>query len=136
MRKVNRNTMGKFFKLSNGQYMKIIFSYKNSINTWFMNICVADTKRKCNDCINKTENSPKVLYGKTTGKRLGVEALLIAKNELLDFEKVVKNTEIRIIGASDRLNNVYRYLKRYGYEEKEITYNDGKVKNVMYKEIV
>ena len=136
MRKVNRNTMGKFFKLSNGQYMKIVFSYKNSINTWFMTICVADTKRKCNDCINKTENSPKVLYGKATGKRLGVEALLIAKNELLDFEKVVKNTEIRIIGASDRLNNVYRYLKRYGYEEKEITYNDGKVKNVMCKEIV
>ncbi len=136
MRKVNRNTMGKFFKLSNGQYMKIIFSYKNSINTWFMTICVADTKRKCNDCINKTENSPKVFYGKATGKKLGVEALLIAKNELLDFEKVVKNTEIRIIGASDRLNNVYRYLKRYGYEEKEITYNNGKVKNVMCKEIV
>ena len=136
MRNVNRNTMGKFFKLSNGQYMKIIFSYKNSINTWLMTICVADTRRKCNDCINKTENSPKVLYGKATGKRLGVEALLIAKNELLDFEKVVKDTEIRIIGASDRLNNVYRYLKRYGYEEKEITYNDGKVKNVMCKEIV
>ena len=112
MRNVNRNTMGKFFKLSNGQYMKIIFSYKNSINTLFMTICVAGTKRKCNDCINKTENSPKVLYGKVTGKRLGVEALLIAKNELLDFEKVVKNTEIRIIGASDRLNNVYRYLKQ------------------------
>ena len=47
-----------------------------------------------------------------------------------------RTSEIRIIGASDRLNNVYRYLKRYGYEEKEITYNNGKVKNVMYKEIV
>ena len=133
---MRKKSHGKFFKLSNGQYMKILFSYKKLINSWFMSICVADTKRMCNDCLNKTENSPKVLYGKATGKRLGVEALLIAKNELLDFEKVVKNTEIRIIGASDRLNNVYRYLKRYGYEEKEITYNNGKVKNVMYKEIV
>jgi len=85
--------------------------------------------------VNKTENSPKVFYGKTTGKKLGVEALLIARDELLDFEKAVKNTEIRIIGASDRLSSVYRYLKRYGYQEKEITYNNGKVKNVMYKEI-
>ena len=79
MRKVNRNTMGKFFKLSNGQYMKILFSYKKLINSWFMSICVADTKRMCNDCLNKTENSPKILYGKITGKKLGLEPLLIAK---------------------------------------------------------
>ena len=134
MRKVNRNTMGKFFKLSNGQYMKIIFSYKNSINTWFMTICVADTKRKCNDCIRKTEFSPKVKYGRATGKKLGLEAFRIALRELLEFETTIHNTQINIVGASDRLNSIYKYLKRYGYKEHKYE-NNGKMVSLMFKKI-
>ncbi len=132
---MRKKSHGKFFKLSNGQYMKILFSYKKLINSWFMSICVADTKRMCNDCLNKTENSPKILYGKITGKKLGLEPLLIAKNELLELENLISNTEIRITGVSDRLNKSYKYLKRYGYNEKEVVCPNGVKKTVLYKKI-
>ena len=132
---MRRKSCGKFFRLSNGQYMKIQFSYKSLLNAWFMSICVANTKRQCNDCMNKTENSPKVMYGKVTGRRLGAEPFLIAKNELMELEKLVSDTEIRIVGTSERLNKVYRYLKKYGYEEKETKTKDGRTKIVLCKEI-
>lgn len=125
-----KKPINKFFKLSNGQFLKIMFSYKSSMNSWFMSICVANTKRQCNDCMRKTENSPKVLYGKITGKKLGTEALLIAKNELLKFETMINSTNIHIMSTSDRLAQIYKYLKRYGYKEKRIA-----GKSIMYKTI-
>lgn len=138
--KIIRNGISKFFKLSNGQWLKILFTcskdiYSNtSNNIWFETIVVANTKRKCNDCINKTEYSPKVIYGHSTGDKLGLEALEIALHELLEFEKCIHNTQINIVGASNRLNNVYKYLKRYGYIEYDYIKNNKQV-SLMYKKI-
>lgn len=132
---IMKKKIKKFIKLSNGQFLKIVFTYGKRDNIWGMDIVVANTKRKCNDCLCKTEYSPKIIYGKTTGNKLGLEALSIAKNELLDFEKhLTYKTNIKIIGASKRLKNVYRYLKRYGYIEKVVN-NNGHDRIVMYKEI-
>lgn len=124
----------KFFKLSNGQWLKIIFSRKTKINIWFETIVVANSKRQCNDCVRKTEHSPKVTYSHSTGKKLGLEAFRIALHSLLEFEKTVHDTQINIVGASDRLNNVYRYLSRYGYIQYEYIKNDKPV-TMMYKKI-
>jgi hypothetical protein len=123
----------KFFKLNNGQWLKIIFSYANEINVWFMTICVANSKRQCNDCTRKTEFSPKIFYGHITGNRLGLEALMISLRSLLEFEKTIKNCEIRIVGASDRLTNIYKRLTKYGYSVKTIKYSNGKEKEIIYK---
>lgn len=131
---IHRQGVDKFFLLSNNQWMKILFSYQSSINIWFMTIVVANTKRKCNDCIHKTESSPKVLYGKKTGKNLGLEPFKIALRELLQFEKTIHNTQINIVGASDRLKNIYKYLKRYNYKEYKYITN-GEETSLMYKQI-
>lgn len=131
---IRRSELDKFFKLSSGQWLKVVFSYQSQYKIWFQTIVVADTKRKCNDCIRKTEFSPKVKYGRVTGKKLGLEAFKIALRELLDFEKIVHNTQINIVGASDRLNNIYKYLSRYGYKEYKYEKN-GKLVSLMYKEI-
>ena len=133
--KIHRRYLDKFFKLSNGQYLKIRFSYASKLNAWNMDIVVANTKRKCNDCFNKTEFSPKVLYGKHTGHRIGVEALKIAKDELLKFEKRLHNTRINIFGASKQLDRVYMYLKRYGYTQTFKSCN-GCNRQVMFKKII
>lgn len=125
----------KFFKLSNGQWLKVIFSYKTKCNEWIETIVVANTKRKCNDCVRKTEFSPKVNYGKLTGKKLGLEAFKISLTELLSFEKTVHNTQINIEGANDRLKNIYSYLKRYGYEEYQYQSKTGNIEFMMIKKI-
>jgi hypothetical protein len=130
----SRKEIDKFFKLSNSQWIKIIFSYNSFHKVWFETIVVADTKRKCNDCVRKTEFSPKVKYGQATGKRIGIEPFKIALKELLKFEKTIHNTQINIVAASDRLLNIYKYLKRYGYIEYEYLYN-GKPRKILYKKI-
>lgn len=131
---IRRKEINKFFHLTNKQWMKIIFSYESSKNIWLMTIVVANSKRQCNDCIRKTELSPKVFYGKSTGRKLGLEPFRIALRELLKFEKTVCDTQINIVGASNRLNNIYKYLKRYGYKEyKYIKF--GKETSLMYKHI-
>lgn len=131
-----RTEINKFFKLKNGQWLKISFSYTSKINIWFMSIVVANSKRQCNDCIRKGEYSPKVIYGHSTGNRCGIEPFRIALRELLEFEKKVHNCEIRICGASDRLINIYQRLTRYGYESKDIKYKNGKIKKVLIKQII
>lgn len=131
-----RTSINKFFKLSNGQWFKIIFSYKSSVNIWYETIVVANSKRQCNDCVHKTRLSPKVTYTRLTGNRLGLEAFKIALHELLKFEKTVKNTQINIIGASERLNEIYKYLKRYDYIQYEYEYEKNKKPvSMMYKKI-
>jgi hypothetical protein len=101
-----------------------------------MTICVANSKRQCNDCTRKTEHSPKVFYGKTVGNKAGIEPFIISLKSLLEFEKIVStNTEIRIVGASDRLNNIYKRLMRYGYKIKVIRYTNGRYKEIVYKMI-
>lgn len=130
----NRTEISKFFKLSNNQWMKVIFSYKSQHNIWFETIVVANTKRKCNDCVTKTEYSPKVIYGHSTGNRIGIEAFRIALKQLLWFETTIHNTQINIVGASERLTGIYKYLKRYGYEEHKYPYK-GKTRQIMYKKI-
>jgi len=129
-----RTEVSKFFKLSNDQWLKIVFSFKSQHNIWFDTIVVANTKRKCNDCINKTEFSPKVIYGHSTGNKIGLEAFRIALRELLEFEKTIHNTQINIVGASERLTRIYKYLKRYGYLEYEYPYKN-KIRKIMYKKI-
>ena len=130
-----RTEIDKFFKLSNGQWLKVMFSYKSLHNIWFETIVVGNSKRQCNDCIRKTEFSPKVYYGKSKGNKLGLEAFKIAKDELLKFEKTIYNTQINIVGASERLLNIYKYLKRYGYEEYTYDYN-GKPRMILFKKIM
>lgn len=127
-----RTEINKIFKLSNNQWLKIMFSYKSDYKIWFASIVVADTKRKCNDCFCKTELSPKVTYGRSTGKKIGIEAFKIALRELLEFEKTIHNTQINIVGASERLINIYRYLKRYGYIEYEYPW-ENRTKKIMFK---
>ena len=61
------------------------YEYKNILNGWFFIIILANSKRECNDC----SLSPKRIYGKITGRKVGLEALLIAKRELLKFENKV-----------------------------------------------
>jgi len=131
---INRTEIDRFFKLSNNQWLKIIFSYTSSSNIWFETIVVANSKRQCNDCVRRTEFSPKVIYGHSTGRKLGLEAFRIALNELLKFEKTVHNTQINIVGASDKLNKVYTYLNRYGYSQYDYIKNNKPV-TMMYKKI-
>ena len=137
MFKWNETRKGKdhFFKLKNGQWMKVTFYYKKKYNIWFETIVVANSKRQCNDCMRKIEHSPKVIYGHSTGKRLGIEAFKIALDELLKFEKTVHNTQINIVGASDRLNKIYRRLTRYGYTQFDYIKNEKNV-SMMYKKII
>ena len=130
-----RTEIDKFFKLSNGQWLKVMFSYKSLHNIWFETIVIGNSKRQCNDCIRKTEFSPKVYYGQSIGNKIGLEAFKIAKDELLKFEKTVHNTQINIVGASERLLNIYRYLKRYGYDEYTYNYNE-KPRTILFKKIV
>ncbi len=129
-----RSEISKFFKLSNGQWLKVVFSYKSEYNIWFETIVVSNTKRRCNDCLCKTEFSPKVTYGHSTGNKIGIEAFRIALKELLKFEKNIHNTQINIVGASERLINIYKYLKRFDYIEHEYLYK-GKPKQILYKMI-
>lgn len=124
----------KFHKLKNNQWLKVSFFYNKKQNIWFQTIVVAKTKRKCNDCIRKTEYSPKVFYGQVTGNNTGIEALRIALKELLEFENKIKHTQINIVGASDRLNKIYKYLKRYGYQDYEYE-KFGKKCTLVYKKI-
>lgn len=56
----------------------------------------------------------------------------IALRELLEFEKSLRNTQINILGASDRLSNIYKYLKRYGYVEHNYEKN-GKAETLLCK---
>ncbi|CAB1242806.1 conserved hypothetical protein [Clostridiaceae bacterium BL-3] len=112
--------MGKFFKLKNGQWLKILFSYCSNENVWYMTIVVSDSKRQCNDCIRKTENSPKVFFGQYTGRKAGLEPFIIALRELKTLEQTVSNCEIRVSGASSRLKNIYKWLIWYGYKIKNI----------------
>lgn len=132
---MTRAGLDKFFRLSNGQWLKIIFAYKTKINMWFVDIVVSNSKRQCNDCTRKTEHSPKILYGHRTGNKLGIEALMICLHSLLEFETNVKETTIRVTPASDSLGKVYRRLLRYGYSSKVIRNSNGKDKETFYKEI-
>ena len=130
-----RTNVSRFFKLKNGQWLKIVFTYKSKINIWFMTIVVANSKRQCNDCINKTESSPKVTYGHPTGNKCGLEPFKIALKELLEFEKTVYDCEISVVGASERLSNIYRRLTRYGYNIDSTPRKNGKKRNILFKEI-
>ena len=127
-----RRGIDKFFKLSNGQWLKIVFSYNSLHKVWFETIVVGNSKRQCNDCLRKTEFSPKVYYGQSIGRGVGLEAFKIARDELLKFEKTIYNTQINIVGASERLLNIYKYLKRYGYKEYIYNHNE-KQRQILYK---
>ena len=130
-----RTNVNKFFKLKNGQWLKIVFAYESKINIWFMTIVVANSKRQCNYCINKTELSPKITYGQITGSGCGLEPFKIALKELLEFEKTVHNCEISVVGASERLSNIYRRLTRYGYSIDSTPRKNGEKRNILFKEI-
>ena len=97
------------------------YEYKNILNGWFVIIILDNSKRECNDCLNKSSLSPKRIYGKITSRKLGLGISLIAKRELLKFEDRVNNTKILINGANERLQGIYeRALKKYGYKLIEI----------------
>ena len=130
-----RTSVSRFFKLKNGQWLKIAFTCKSKTNIWFMTIVVANSKRQCNDCINKPEFSPKVIYGQSTGNKCGLEPFKIALKELLKFEKTVHNCEISVVGASERLSNIYRRLTRYGYNIDSTPRKNGEKRNILFKEI-
>lgn len=66
------------------------------------------------------------------GRGVGLEAFKIARDELLKFEKTIYNTQINIVGASERLLNIYKYLKRYGYKEYIYNHNE-KQRQILYK---
>lgn len=128
-----RKGINKFFRLKNRQWLKTQFTYCSNQNVWFMIICVANSRRQCNDCMRKTESSPKILFGHHTGNKAGIQPFLIALLSLLEFEKTISNCEIRILGASSRLRNIYKRLTRYGYkirkykdfwEDKECVYKN------------
>ena len=130
-----RTNVSRFFKLKNRQWLKIVFAYESKINIWFMTIVVANSKRQCNDCINKTELSPKITYRHLTGNKCGLEPFKIALKELLEFEKTVHNCEISVVGASERLSNIYRRLTRYGYNIDSTPRKNGEKRNILFKEI-
>lgn len=135
MRNRKKKSISNFYKLSNGQWLKVLFTYNNKQNIWFETIIIGNSKRKCNDCHRKTESSPKVYYGRSIGLKNGVESFAIALKELLKFEKTISNTQINIVGASDRLNKIYTRLERYGYKKHIYIKNNKKV-SVMYKIII
>lgn len=62
------------------------YEYKNILNGWFFIIILANSKRECNDYLNKSSLSAKRIYGKITSRKLGLGISLIAKRELLKFE--------------------------------------------------
>ncbi|MFC0903923.1 hypothetical protein ACFHWD_04355 [Clostridium sp. MT-14] len=131
---ITRKGINRFFKLKNEQWLKIQFIYCSSQNVWLMIICVANSKRQCNDCMKKTENSPKILFGKCTGNKAGLEPFIISLKSLLEFEKTISNCEIRILGANSRLRNIYKRLTRYGYQIRK--YKDfGEDKECVYKNV-
>lgn len=108
----------KFFKLSDGKWLKIVFrlyhGYKQ--NSWYVTIVVAKTRRKCNDSIRKTAHSPKNLRYRSTGGKVGIEALRLALQEILNFETRLKiGDEIVIEGSDAKRQRVYAWLTRYSY---------------------
>jgi hypothetical protein len=133
--KIHKNYIQQFIKLSNGQWMKILFNHwirrEEPSSCWTMSIVVANSKRQCNDCLNKTEYSPKVIYGQQTGHKLGLEPFLIALKSLHEFEKLVDNCEIHITPANKKLKKTYSYLQRYGYK----TINE-KNKKIIYSKYI
>ena len=124
-RNKTRTEVSKFYKLQNGQWLKIVFASFSRGSRWFMDICVADSKRKCNDCIHKPSKSPKRVFGEHTGNNAGLEPFIIALKSLLAFELTVKNTEIRILGFNSKLTHIYSRLVRYGYTVKTVKCADG-----------
>ena len=73
--------------------------------------------------------------GRFNGNKCGLEAFTIALKELLEFEKTVYNCEISVVGASERLSNIYRRLTRYGYSIDSTPRKNGKKRNILFKEI-
>jgi len=126
--------ISKFFKLKNNQWLKILFNYYSIENSWYMTIVVSNTKRKCNDCINKSNKSPKNFFGKCTGQKLGLEPFVISLNELNKFEKSVHNCKIIILGENNRLQNIYKRLIKYDYKIKNIK-GFNKKREILYKKI-
>jgi hypothetical protein len=138
MLKEYKKGLQEFIQLKNGQYMKILYQYfKNNRNTkiWGMDVIVANSKRMCNDCIRKTRNSPKNIYGHKTGRNLGLQPFKIALESLRNFEKTIDNGVIVIRPASKELEKIYLYLKKYGYKEKIILKKNGENELVYRKAI-
>lgn len=131
---MQRKNINKFFRLKNGQWLKIQFNYYSSENVWLMVICVANSKRECNDCVRKTESSPKVFFGHHTGNKAGLEPFLIALKSLLEFEKTVSNCEISISGFNSRLQNIYKRLIRYGYKVQKYKF-PNEDREIIYKNV-
>jgi len=107
----------KMDKLSNGQTIAIyLFKYEcKSYNEYSVFVAIANKKKHIKQLINEQRD---ILSNKETG-RCGLEGLLWAKKQLLDFEnsEFCKNDDVIVIQWTDnRRRNVYEYgLKKYGY---------------------
>lgn len=120
----SKNDGHELIKLSNGQWLRIHYHYNKKDKCWMMMIVVENSKRQCNDCIKKTAKSPKVIYGKSTGQKLGLEPFSHALKSLCEFEKLIPKSAIRITPSNERLFKLYGRLKRYGFEEIMVKYRN------------
>lgn len=104
-------------KLSNGQTIAIyLFRYEcKSNDEYSVFVAIANKKKHIKQLIDGQRD---ILSDKEVG-RCGLEGLLWAKRQLLDFEdsEFCRNDDVIIIHWTDnRRRNVYEYgLKKYGY---------------------
>lgn len=93
----------------NGLWLKTVFKFDKKIKRYFTYVVCSKSKRKINDCISKTDRSPKNFYNKKTG---GIKSnnMDIFKNILVNFNK-----KVRVSPASKRLAIKYQFLLNLGF---------------------
>ena len=109
-------------RLSNGQFCQIAFyRYEYSRSTdYYVAFAVANKKKHLNGWFDQSQDDK--LTMKYTG-RCGLEALLWAKNMILEFEEWVykepnKHTKIVVEGEDSKRFRMYeKALVKYGYKK-------------------
>lgn len=126
-----------WYEFNNNTYLKLLFrEEKTGHNTiaWKVEAVIAKSKRKCNDCFNKSTNSQKKLWGRND--RNNLEVLRVATKAILNYEKKLpKGKEIFICAYDEKRLRAYKWFTRYGYELVE---NNFKIKNLnqCYRKII
>ncbi|MCT4612250.1 MAG: hypothetical protein N4A47_02650 [Clostridia bacterium] len=99
---------------NNGKYLKTVFEYNKLKNMWDAYIVCANTKRDCNDCIRKSELSPKVFYGQKTGSKNSGNINIFEKY-ISEFIKSHPDAKIAVKPVSKRLIDKYSFVLNYGF---------------------
>lgn len=110
----------KYDKLSNNQTIYIAFNevwYQNFVSFTVI-LAISNKKKHIKKWLDEQQS---IIEGMTTGT-CGIEGLLWAKNKILLFEKIVKNSyprenvQIELSWIDTKRKRVYKRLEKYGYK--------------------